>query len=70
MYKNNDEEIETRINNEIDACKMAYKVEDREGNTFVFSRIENDCPLYRGRGGSKHIFDLNGYEVLEKYCKL
>jgi len=65
-----DEKIEERINNEIDNCEMAYKIQDRENNVFVFSRIENDCPLYRGMGGSKHIFDLRGYEVLEKYCRL
>lgn len=70
MYKNNDKEIEVRINKEIDKCGMAYKVMDREGNTFVFAGIENGFPLYRGRGGSKHIFDLQGLEVIEKYIEL
>jgi len=70
MHINRDKEIEERINNEIDACKMAYKIQDNEGNRFVFGGIENGFPWYRTRGGSKHIFDLNGYEVLEQYCKL
>ena len=70
MYKNRDKEIEARINSEIDACKMAYKIKDSENNIFVFGGIENDCPWYRGRGGSKHIFDLRGYLTLEQYCKL
>ena len=70
MYNNRDKEIESRINKEIDSCGMAYKVEDREGNIFVFGGIENSFPWYRGRGGSKHIFDLTGYKVIEKYCKL
>lgn len=70
MYKNNDKEIEARINKEIDMHNMAYKIKDKEGNTFVFGGIENGFPWYRGSGGSKHIFDLFGYEVIEKYCKL
>ncbi len=70
MYKNNDKEIEARINKEIDMHNMAYKIKDREGNMFVFGGIENGFPWYRGLGGSKHIFQLDGYEVLEKYCKL
>lgn len=70
MYQNNDKEIETRINKEIDRCKMAYKLKDIDGNTFVFGGIENGCAWYRGRGGSKHIFNLDGYEVIEQYCKL
>ena len=70
MYKNRDKEIEERINNQINSCNMAYKIQDKEGNTFVFGGIENDCPWYRGIRGSKHIFDLNWYEVLERYCRL
>lgn len=70
MYKNNDKEIESRINKEIDSCNMAYKIKDYEGNTFVFGGIENGFPWYRGNGGSKHIFDLQGYEVIEKYIQL
>lgn len=68
MY--NEKEIENRINKEIDTCKMAYKIKDYEDNVFVFGGIENGFPWYRGIGGSKHIFDLTGYKVLEKYCKL
>lgn len=70
MYKNNDKEIEARINKEIDKHSMAYKIRDSEGNIFVFGGIENGFPWYRGSGSSKHIFDLLGYEVIEKYCKL
>lgn len=66
----NDKKIEERINREIDSYKMAYKVKDTEGNVFCFRGIENGAPLYRGIGGSKHIFDLNGYEVIEKYIKM
>lgn len=70
MYKNNDNEIETRINKEINSCKMAYKIKDVEGNVFCFGGIENGCSWYRGMGGSKHIFDLQGYEIIEKYLKI
>lgn len=70
MYKNNDKEIEERINKEIDSCNMAYKIRDTEGNVFCFGGIENGHPWYRGIGGSKHIFDLQGYEIIEKYIKL
>jgi hypothetical protein len=66
----NDKRVEERINKEIDSCKMAYKIKDSEGNTFCFGGIENGFPWYRGIGGSKHIFKLNGYEVVEKYIKL
>lgn len=70
MYKNNNKEIEARINKEIDSCGMAYKIKDREGNTFVFGGLENGFPWYRGNGGSCHIFDLKGFEVIEKYIEL
>lgn len=49
---------------------MAYKLKDIYGNTFVFDGIENGCAWYRGTRGSKHIFNLNGYKVIEKYCVL
>ena len=70
MYKNNDKEIEERINKEIDKCNMAYKLKDVYGNIFVFSGIENGYAWYRGIGGSKHIFNLDGYEVIKQYCVL
>lgn len=70
FYKENERKICDRINREIDNCSMAYKIEDREGNRFVFSRIENGLPLYRGQGGSTHITDLRGYKVIEKHCSL
>ena len=71
IKKENDRRIEERINKEIDSCGMAYKVKDSEGNQFVFAGIANGgFPLYRGARGQKHIFDLIGYEVVEKYCSL
>ncbi|MFC0903807.1 hypothetical protein ACFHWD_03765 [Clostridium sp. MT-14] len=70
MYKNNDKEIEERINKKIDKCNMAYKIKDIEGNIFVFGGIENGYAWYRGTRGDKHIFNLDGYEVIEKYCVL
>jgi hypothetical protein len=45
--------------------KYPYKVEDQEGNEFVFAGIENGHPLYRGNGGSKHIFDIEHYKVIQ-----
>ena len=70
MYKNNDAEIEIRINKEIDNNNIAYKVKDEEGNIFVYGYIENGYPVFRGNRGSKHIFDLTGFEVIEKHIKL
>ena len=69
--KENDRRIEERINKEIDSCGMAYKIKDREGNQFVFAGFASGgFPVYRGNRGQKHIFDLIGYEVIEKYCSL
>jgi len=65
----NDKRIAERMNSEIDSFKMAYKIKDSEGNVFCFSRIENGYPLYRGLGGSKHVFDLLGYETIEQHTK-
>jgi hypothetical protein len=58
-----------RVNKEIDKCKMAYKVMDKEGNLFVFSTIENGHPLYKGDRGCKHIFQLDGLAVVQKYME-
>lgn len=66
----NNKKIEERINEEIDSCKMAYKIKDTEDNVFCFGGIENGCPWYRGIGGSTLIFDLAGYEIIEQYCKI
>lgn len=48
--------------------KMPYKVKDKEGNIFVFGYYSNGYPVYRGIGGSKHIFDteIQYYEILEQ----
>ena len=48
--------------------KIPYKVRDSEGNTFVFAGYSSGHPVYRGQGGSKHIFEteLKFYEVLER----
>ena len=71
IIKENDKSIEEKINREIDSCEMAYKIKDNEGNVFVFAGLANGgFPLYRGNGGQTHIFDLTGYEVIEKYCSL
>jgi hypothetical protein len=59
-----------RLNKEIDKCKMAYKVQDTDGNIFVFGGIENGFPWFRTRGGSKHIFNLCGYSILEKHLEV
>lgn len=68
-FKDHDKEIENRINKEIDACNMAYKIKDTDGNIFVFA-CGGEFPEYRTIGGGKCISDLVGYEVIEKYCKL
>lgn len=68
-FKDHDKEIENRINKEIDACNMAYKIKDKDGNIFIFA-CGGRFPEYRTNGGRKCIFDLVGYEVIEKYCKL
>lgn len=65
-----DKRIERKINKEIDKYNMAYRIEDKDGNQFIFDKIENDCPLYRSVGGSTHIFSLTGYKVIQKYCSL
>lgn len=70
MFRENDKRIEEKINKSIDACGMAYKIKDKDGNQFVFAGLENGFPLYRWKRGQKHIFDLIGYEVIEKYCIL
>ena len=48
--------------------KIPYKVKDKEGNIFVFADYSSGHPVYRGTGGSKHIFEseLKFYDVLEQ----
>jgi hypothetical protein len=70
MFINHDEENENRINGELKRCNMPYKLRDREGNAFTYGYIENGFAVYRGKRGSKHIFDARGYEVVQQYCKL
>lgn len=70
MYKNNDKQIEERINNELKKHNMAYKIKDREGNIFVYGGIESNIPWYRGMRGSKHIDSLIGFEIIQQYCEL
>ena len=43
-----------------------YKVADREGNIFVYAYHENGHPVYRTDRGSKHIFDLEFYTIIEE----
>lgn len=59
---------ERRINSELDACGMAYKIRDKDGNQFVYAGMQNGFPAYRAKGGITHIMDLVGYEVIDKYC--
>lgn len=71
IIKENDKKLMKRINSEIDSCGMAYKIKDSEGNKYVFVElIRGVIPLYIGKGGRKHIFNLIGYEIIEKYCSL
>ena len=69
VIRENDKRVEERINREIDRCGMAYKIKDSKGNEFVFVElIRGVIPLYIGKGGRKHIFNLIDYEIIEKYC--
>ena len=61
------EENRIRRNSEIDKFKIAYKVKDTEGNVFVYGGIESGFPFFRGNRGSKHISNLKGYEIIQKY---
>lgn len=71
MIKENDKRNQDRINAEIDKYHMAYKIKDSDGNVFCWGGVaKGGLPWYRGIGGSKHIFDLTGYEVIEKYVNL
>lgn len=70
MMREKEIENVNRKNKEIDKCKMAYKIRDKEGNTFYFVGIENDCPLYRVHGELTHVMSLTGMEVIEKYCSI
>ncbi len=62
-----DEQRRIETNKLIDKFQIAYKLEDSDGNTFCFGGIESGFPWYRGRGGSKHIFNICGYTVIQKY---
>ena len=64
-----DEQNKINMNQEIDKCKMAYKIKDTEGNVFVFGGIESGFPWYRGIRGSKHIFDLNGMTIIQQHAE-
>lgn len=70
MIRENELKTELRINSELDACGMAYKIRDKEGNQFVYAGMENGLPAYRTGGEITHIMDLVGYEVVEKHIKL
>ncbi len=69
LIKKNEIENQNRTNSEIDNSGMAYKIKDTEGNIFVFAGMENGFPTYRTGGGMKHIFQLDGYEIIEKYIR-
>lgn len=71
MIRENEKRNEERINSEIDRFGMAYKIKDSEGNIFCWGGVaKGGFPWYRGNGGSTHIFDLTGYEVIEKHARL
>lgn len=54
----------------IDKYKLAYKVKDSEGNTFTWGGVATGgFPWYRGRSGSKHIFNLNGLTIIQQYAE-
>lgn len=57
--------IDEIINTELKRYNMAYKIQDKDGNIFVYGGLDNEIPWYRGISGSKHIFSMDGYEVLE-----
>lgn len=61
-------ERNARINGELDARGMAYRVRDCDGNEFCYGGMENGAPRYRGIGGSKHIFDMRGLEVVQAHA--
>lgn len=67
MIEKNEAENRIRVNNEIDKAGMAYKLKDEEGNEFVYAGMENGYPIYRTASGQKHIFQIDGYEIVEKY---
>ena len=67
MIEKNESENRIRVNNEIDKANMAYKIKDEEGNEFVYAGMESGHPVYRTASGQKHIFQIDGYEVVEKY---
>ena len=71
MIKENEKCNQDRINAEIDKYHMAYKIKDSEGNIFCWGGVaKGGFPLYRGVGGTTHIFDLTGYEIIEKYAHI
>jgi len=57
-----------KINKELNDAKIAYKVEDAAGNTFVYAGLENGLPIYRGSGGRKHIFGMTGLTIIQQYA--
>jgi len=59
-------------NTEVTNKECPYKIKNTEGNIFVYAYHENGHPLYRTRGGSKHIFqnDLKFYTILEQYAPI
>lgn len=69
LYINHDKEIEDRINEELESCEMPYKLKDSNGNAFTYRYMENGFPVYRGKGGSCHILDAQGYKVVQQNYK-
>lgn len=58
---------ENEINRELDACGMAYIIEDRDGNRFVYAGMESGMPVYRTKGCKTHILDLIGCKIIKRH---
>jgi hypothetical protein len=70
LSKKSERDNMEKINNEIDNHNIAYKVKDQSGNEFVYAGLESGFPVFRTQGGMKHIFDIDKYEVIEKYLSI
>ena len=59
-----------RVNAELNKHNLAYRIEDVDGNQFCYGgEASGGLPLYNGSSGSKHIFDLVGYKVLQQWAE-
>jgi len=63
-----DEQNRIETNKLIDKFNMAYKIEDLEGNIFVWAGLSSGLPVYRTCSGQTHIFNLNGMKIIQKHA--